>query len=108
MVLMLSGRDFVQWSKFAHQELLEREASDPPFPDFPISPVFTGWQLGRDGEPHAAEKLPFKSSEPKARSQNQRLPCFLECITGYCPHQTKPFHHRFLKHFFSFLYFALK
>lgn len=52
------------------------------------------------GKPHAAEKLPLKSSEPKARSQNQRLPCFLECITGYCPHQTKPFHQRFFKTLF--------
>lgn len=69
-----------------------------PFPS-PIQ-ILMGQELGRDGEPHTAEKLPLKSSEPKVRSQNQRLPCFLECITGYCPHQTKPFHQRFLKHFF--------
>lgn len=97
--------DCVQWSEFSHQECLEREARDPPFldpPNFPLPPGSScvGSWVGV-GKPHAAEKLPLKSSEPKARSQNQRLPCFLECITGYCPHQTKPFHQRFFKTLFS-------
>lgn len=70
-------------------------------PFFPLTPGYShgGIWVGV-GKPLSAEKLPLKSSEPKARSQNQRLPCFLECITGYCPHQTKPFHQGFFKTLF--------
>lgn len=72
--------------------------TSPLFP-LPPGPSHVGSWVGV-GKPHAAEKLPLKSLEPKAGSQNQRLPCFLECITGYCPHQTKPFHQRFFKTLF--------
>lgn len=82
-----------------------REARAPPSLTSPPSHIPPESSCARSWggvrKPNFAAKLPLKSSEPKAGSQNQRLPCFLECITGYCPHQTKPFHQRFFKTLFS-------
>lgn len=52
-------------------------------------------------------EAPVPPSGLRAGSQNQIflfffLPFFPECITGYCPYQTKPFHQRF----FNTLYFS--
>lgn len=69
------------------------------------------WCWKREVKPSCVcTKTPFCLSVLRAGSQNQIFlfpptpPSFFfpECITGYCPYQTKPFHQRF----FNTLYFS--